>query len=168
MGFRRDHKYKRASGNMRSAIANPKPVADFIQADVQAGRVISPLQHIREVHVSRFRVIPKQGQPGKWRLIIDLSSEHGFSVNDGIAPELCSIRYAMVDSVVQKILHLGKNTLLAKIDIKHAYRNILIHPDDRHLLGMYWEGALYIESVYITLSAQISSQNIFSSYGHLG
>jgi hypothetical protein len=147
VGFRRDYKYKRASGNMRSAIMNPKPVADFIQAEVQAGRVIGPLQDIREVHVSRFGVIPKQGQPGKWRLILNLSSPHGFSVNDGIAPELSSIRYATVDNAVQKILHLGKSTLLAKIDIEHAYRNIPIHPDDRHLLGMSWEGSLYIDTV---------------------
>ena len=147
VGFRRDFKYKRASGNMRSAILNPKPVADFIHAEVQAGRVIGPLQDIREVHVSRFGVIPKLGQPGKWRLILDLSSPHGFSVNDGIAPELSSIRYATVDNAVQKILHLGKNTLLAKIDIEHAYRNIPIHPDDRHLLGMSWEGSLYIDTV---------------------
>ena len=147
VGFRRDYKYKRASGNMRSAIMNPKQVADFIQAEVQAGRVIGPLQDIREVHVSRFGVIPKQGQPGKWRLILDLSSPHGSSVNDGYVPELSSIRYATVDDAVQKILHLGKNTLLAKINIEHAYRNIPIHPDDRHLLGMSWEGSLYIDAV---------------------
>lgn len=42
---------------------------------------------------------------------------------------------------------LGKGFLLAKIDIESAFRNIPVHPDDRHLLGMMWEGDLYIDTV---------------------
>ena len=34
--------------------------------------------------MSRFGVISKPHQPGKWRLITDLSSPKGASVNDGI------------------------------------------------------------------------------------
>ena len=145
--FQRNHRCKRAVGNMKSAIINPQPVSEFIRVEVQAGRMIGPLTDIPQVHTSRFGVIPKQGQPGKWRLILDLSSPHEHSVNDGIASDLCSIKYATVDSAVQKILQLGKNTLLAKIDIEHAYRNIPIHPSDRRLLGMHWNGALYVDTV---------------------
>ena len=96
------------------------------------------------MHVSRFGVIPKQG---KWRLILDLSSPHDYSINDGIEPGLCSIKYATVDQAVQRILQLGRNTLLAKIDIENAYRNIPIHSADRRLLGMSWNQALYIDTV---------------------
>lgn len=131
---------------MRSAIINPQPVSEFIQVEVQAGRIIGPLQDLPQVHVSRFRVIPKQGQPGKRRLILDLSSPHEHSVSDSIASHLCSIKYATVDNGVQKILQLGRNSLLAKIDIKRAYRNIPIHPSDHKLLGMSWNGALYIDT----------------------
>ena len=41
-------------------------------------------------------------------------------------------------------LKLGKGALLAKVD---AYRNIQIHLGDRQLLGMQWEGKLYIDMV---------------------
>ena len=44
------------------------------------------------------------------------------------------------------ILAYGKDALLAKVDVQSAYRNVPIHPDDRHLLGMIWEGALYIDT----------------------
>ena len=37
--------------------------------------------------------------------------------------------------------------MLANIDIEHAYRNIPIHPLDRRLLGMEWNGALYVDTV---------------------
>ena len=36
---------------------------------------------------------------------------------------------------------------LAKVDVKSAYRNIPVHPEDRWLLGMMWEGSLFIDTV---------------------
>jgi hypothetical protein len=57
-------------------------------------------------------------------LILDLPSPNGNSINDGIAPELCSLKYASVGQVVEKILRLGQGTLLAKVDIEHTYRNV--------------------------------------------
>ena len=30
--------------------------------------------------------------------------------------------------------------------MEHAYRNIPVHPEDRHLLGMAWRGRLYIDT----------------------
>ena len=50
-----------------------------------------------------------------------------------------------VDQVVQRVLSLGKGALLAKIDIESAFRNIPVHPDDRHLLGMRWNDELFID-----------------------
>ena len=68
---------------------------------------------------------------------LDLSSPEGSSVNDGIEKELRPLQ--CVDEVVDTILKLGPGTELAKIYIQNAYR---IVPDDRHLLGMKWQGKL--------------------------
>lgn len=127
---------------MISAIQNP-------HTEVTAGRVIGPLPDIPDVQISRFGIIPKQGQPGKWQLILDLSSPHNTSVNvnNGVAQELCSMRYATVDNAIEKVLRLEADSLLAKMDIEHAYRNVPIHPSDQRLLGMMWEGGLYIDTV---------------------
>ena len=35
---------------------------------------------------------------------------------------------------------------MAKIDIEHAYRNVPVHPSDRHLLGMKWRDQLYVDT----------------------
>ena len=43
-------------------------------------------------------------------------------------------------------LLLGPGTLLAKIDIKSAFRLIPVHPADRHLLAMEWRGGIYIDT----------------------
>ena len=39
------------------------------------------------VHISPIGLIPKGGQPGKFRLIVDLLYPHGASINNGIDPE---------------------------------------------------------------------------------
>ena len=96
-------------------------------------------------HVSRFGVIPKNHQPNKWRLIFDLSHPKGYSVNDGIPKELCSMSYITTDDAVRKIVQLGPGSLLANIDSKSAFRLIPVHPADRHLLAMLWRGSLYID-----------------------
>ena len=47
-----------------------------------------------------------------------------------------------VADAVEVIVERGRGTLLAKVDIKSAYRIIPVHPEDHQLLGMLWEGAL--------------------------
>ena len=44
-----------------------------------------------KAHISSLGVIPKKNKPGSWRLILDLSHPEGFSVNDGIRREECSL-----------------------------------------------------------------------------
>ncbi len=77
---------------------------------------------------------PKKSKPGKWRLIVDLSSPTNASVNDGINKDMCSIS---IDQVSHCILNLGLGTLIngEKVDIKSAYRIVPVHPDDRYLLS---------------------------------
>ena len=43
----------------------------------------------------------------------------------------------------QRVVRLGRGAL---IDLKSAYRNILVHPDDRWLLGMVWEEKLFVDT----------------------
>ncbi len=48
-------------------------------------------------------------------------------MNDGVARELSSLSYASVDDVASIITTMGPDTLMAKIDITHAYCNIAVH-----------------------------------------
>ena len=78
---------------------------------------------------------------------MDLSDPAGFSINDRIDRELCSLKYVSVDDAVRSILDLGLGTLIAKLDIDSAYRIVPVHPADRLLLGMSWKGQVYIDTV---------------------
>ena len=98
------------------------------------------------MHINRFGVIPKANQPGKWRLITDLSHPKPGSINEGIDPSLCSLRYPSIDQAVEAIMQQEGEVYLAKIDIEQAFRNIPVHPDDRILLGMIWNHELYLDA----------------------
>ena len=39
----------------------------------------------------------------------------------------------------------GPGALLAKLDLKSAYRQVPVHPADQHLLGVEWQGSVYID-----------------------
>ena len=135
-----------ARRNMLSATQHPQPIERYIFAEVGAGRILGPLPAGMEgVHVSRFGVILKLHQPGKWRLITDLLSPRGASVNDGIEPRLCSLSYASTDDAVRTVRRLGRGAVLAKFDLEAVYRLIPVHPQDRLLLGMRWKGDLYVD-----------------------
>ena len=98
------------------------------------------------VHINRLGAVPKS-TPGKYRLIVDLSHPRGQSVNDGISEAHCSLSYVSVDQAAQTALKLGRGTLMAKVDIREAYRNISVHPEDRWLLGLSWRGGIFIDTV---------------------
>jgi type III secretion system FlhB-like substrate exporter len=132
---------------MPSALERPQVVTEYLANECAEGRVLGPLNgdEFQQVHTSRFGVIPK-GSTGKWRLIVDMSSPEGASVNDAIKNSLCSLTYVGTKDAAREIVARGRGALMAKVDIKSAYRNIPVHPDDRWLMGMLWEGALFIDT----------------------
>jgi hypothetical protein len=108
---------------MKSALDNATVVAQYL---VGLGRIIGPIspgQVPASTQLSPIGVIPKSSQPGKWRLIVDLSSPHGRS-----EPELCSLEYLRLDEVVGLIATSGRGIQLV---IASAYRMVPAHPDDR-------------------------------------
>ena len=68
-------------------------------------------------------------------------------MNCAIDSARCSLAYVSVGDAAATVLRLGKGSLLAKVDIRIAYRSVPVHPDDRWLLGMDWHGEVYIDTV---------------------
>ena len=57
------------------------------------------------------------------------------------------MQYTSVSEVAAKCVQLGAGTLMGKMDIQQAYRNVPVAPEDRRLLGMKWQGKVYIDKV---------------------
>ena len=149
IGFNRRANCRSASRNLHSALENAAVVREYLAKEVSLGRIVGPIVPSlapANTQISPFGVIPKPHQPGKWRLIVDLSSPASYSINDGIELELCSLHYLRLDEVLQAIVQSGRGTLLAKMDVESAYRMVPVHPQDRAHLAVQWAGQLFFDT----------------------
>ena len=129
--------------NHLSCSSSPAAVNSYIISGRAAGRLWGPLPSSAGVHLSPIGLVPKGHSGEAWRMIVDLCHPRGHSVNDLIPSDLCSLSYPAVDDAVDYILFLGRYTGLVKIDLKSAYRLLPIHPLDRRLLGISWDGHVF-------------------------
>ena len=108
-------------------------VTEYLADEVFLGRVAGLFDSppLFPWHISSFGVTPRKGQPGKRRLIVDLSSAGESSVNDGIDTERFPLQDIRVDDVIRRVAKHGAST-----DAEAAYRHIPVHPDDRFLLRL--------------------------------
>ena len=134
---------------MCSAALNPQVIDKYIKQESDAGSIIStfPKAVAPTVHINQFGVIPKKHQSGKWRLITDLPYPEDASMNDTIKLELCSLFNITVDEVAARAISVGRNSLLAKIDIKGIYRLLPVFPADHAYLGMCWKERIYVDAM---------------------
>ena len=152
-GFRIGYDYSRVSTirsswrNILSVREKADVVHDYLEHECAEHWVVCPSDPAQFPfdHITCLGVIPTS-TAGKWRLIVDMSDSEGASINDGICEFVCSLIYVTDSDAVQSIIQVGQGALLVKVDIKSAYRNVPIHPEDRWLMGMSWEGALYIDT----------------------
>ena len=132
--------YKPSARNLKSAYDCGDVISAYLQHKIEHSRLhgLPSLPHLSRPlsQISPFGAIPKKYKPDKWRLTVDLSSPKGYSVNDAITSELCSVSYTSVDRAVDFVRHLGKGYLLAKLDLKEAYRAVPVHPSDQQLLAV--------------------------------
>ena len=147
IGFDRSLNLVSASTNLHCS--NPDIVSDYLTREVALHRmwrcptVVVP----KGVHLSPLGIIPKKNKPGKWRMIVDLSSPQGASINDGISSEVASLQYTSIDHLAALVVAEGRGSYLVKADIQEAYRMVPVHSEDQHLLGVQWNGSVYIDKV---------------------
>ena len=138
---------KNSSENHSSASRNMQFLSDHLAWCCLEGQTWGPFHTppFPHVQVSGLGVVPKKN--GKFRVIHDISSPHGNSVNDAIPPGVFSLQYESVDTAVNTIMKLGRESYLTNIDIRNAFRLCPVAPADMHLLGIKWAGQYYFERV---------------------
>ena len=135
-------------GNLPSVQSLATLASQHIQQESSTGRLLGPLPQllVSDCQVSPIGLIPKPHQPGKWHLIVDLSSPHGRSVNDAISVECCHMHYTSILEAASLIRRLGKGASLAKINLHQAYRMVPVHADDHHLLAIRWQNRVFVDT----------------------
>ena len=108
IGFDRRSWLQPASSNL--SVDNPQIVSEYLLREVSLGRMWSiPVSAWpKGLHISPLGLIPKKNKPGKWCLIVDLSSPEKKSVNEGIDPKLASLAYSLADHLAALVALQGR------------------------------------------------------------
>ena len=132
--------------NLLSARNNVEQVSEAIVKELSRGHTSGPFPHPPFIHTHCSPIGSAPKPDGSVRLILDLSSPRGQSVNDGISKEEFTCKYSKFDDAVSIVLHLGKGAYLGKIDIKHAFRICPVMPEQWPLLCFEWLGQFFTDT----------------------
>lgn len=132
--------------NHASALANPDIAKSKIDREVVLGRIGGPfpLQSQQQVVISPLALIPKR-EPGKFRLIHDLSFPKGESINSTIPREFTTVHYDSIDNVISLVKRCGERCLMSKSDLSEAFRQIPVSPAQYRYLGFMWDDQIYFD-----------------------
>ena len=133
--------------NARTAFDYPHIVRKYVAKEVAAKHTVDPFKTppFENFVVSSIGVRAKKS--GGSRLIMDLSRPFGTSVNDYVSREDYSLRFIGVDDAIRVITEIGVGALMAKVDLKGAFRLIPVHKDDWHYLGFKVDESFYFDTV---------------------
>ena len=56
---------------------------------------------------------------------------------------------------MRRLIRLGPGAEMAKMDVKSAYPIVPVHPSDRPLLGVAWNGSIFVDAA----SPEVGPQN---------
>ena len=129
-------------------------ITEFLAREVGKGRIMGPFSEppFPDFMVSPLNTVPKADDESQRRVIVDLSWPLGESVNSGIEIELylgqvSDLHFPTVDDIITLIHRAGPSCFIYKLDLKAAYRQFPVDPRDYRLLGYFWNGAYYYDTV---------------------
>ena len=120
-------------------------IKDTITKELSKRRIRGPFAELpyQTFQLNPISAIPKKN--GKYRMISNLSSPAGKSINDGISDDFARVSYASLDSAINLIIRAGPNAFMSKSDIESAFRLLPIASDDQHLLCFKFDDQFYVD-----------------------
>ena len=146
IGYQGPH-HTRQTPNAVSARMRPDILRQMVQKEVSLGRTRGPFfkPPFPTFICSSLGLVPKK--PDGFRLILDLSQPSDDSVNYFIDKDEFSLTYCNIDSAVAILNRLGEGALMAKSDVKSAFRIVPVRTADHHLLVYKLANSYYYDVV---------------------
>jgi hypothetical protein len=147
VGYRRPS-VARVSENLRSARDNPEIIRKALCEELLEKRLVGPFSSppLLNLQCHPVGAVPKK-HSDKWRPVYHLSflCLDTDSVNEFISQEFSSCTYITIDDAINMLRSIGKEALMAKIDICSAFHLLPILPSQRQLFGIFWEEYYYYD-----------------------
>jgi hypothetical protein len=124
---------------------SPVAVKEKIENEIQNGRIADPFSKrpIWNLICSPVGIVPKT--TSSYRLITHLSYPPSNSVDDFTDKKFSTVQYSSFDKALSIVKKLDKNALIAKMDIKSAFRLLTVYPGDFNLLGFKIDSDYFID-----------------------
>ena len=137
-------RHHRITLNLKSTLLHPDAVTEALLKEVSRGHTAGPFSSLPlpTLQCSPLGLVLEKD--GSWHIIMDLSSPRGSFINDFISKEGYTLHYATFDHTLALVSSFGTGALVAKLDLKHAFRLCPVSPSDGDLLGMHWQGKFYV------------------------
>ena len=162
--------------NHRSASQCATHVDALIATDVRISALIGPFHKqpfATPLVCSPLQIVTKDNSNSK-RLVVDLSFPLTSSVNSGISNETfldqpINLHYPSVNTLAQYVRIKGRGCLMFKTDLKSAYKQIPIQPNDWHLCAISWKSSyyVYVREIFGLRSSAYACQRTISSIPYL-
>ncbi len=128
---------------------NPTTTRELIYKEVALGRMPGPYSApaLPNMVFSPVNLVPKAGNPGKFRLIHNLAFPYDENaVNQCIPDAAAKVKYASFDEFVTMCLLHGKGAWQCKLDLDAAFRQCPMSLGDLPLLGFSIHDLYFINS----------------------
>ena len=131
------------ANNLQSDLQHPAVVDEALRKELANNRIPGQYTHMPypTLCCSGLGVVPKND--GSYRLIYHLSAPVGNGINDYIDSLDFSLQYSTIDDAIAICHRLGKGSLMAKADLKNAFRLCPVGLEDWHLLGIHRKNKFY-------------------------
>lgn len=131
--------------NLPSATDDPEFLDSAVGKLVANSQVHGPFLSppLTPFRASPIGSVTRKRNPAKRRMINHLSWPKGSSVNDGIPDDQAAISYDMFERAVDDLIRSGPGSLMAKLDLKEAFRHVPIRREDWPHMGFSWRNKFY-------------------------
>ena len=150
------------SKNLLSAEQHKNEMLLKLQNEVKLGWILGPFKNmpISTLQISPIGLGPKPDR--NWRLITNLSHPPNKGIHSYIDHDFCKVNYSSLDSILEMIYNCGKSAELANIDIKSAFKLLIVNPADFDLLGIKFDNMYYIDKC-LPMGCSVSC-NLFEKF----
>lgn len=176
MGFSGPRDVVRETPNMKIRTGTKVDLWNKIMKEVREKHTAGPYRESTPLPFKCYwqnpvGLIPKKGNPGETRMIVNLSYKDEYSVNYFTNKDECKVKYRDMDAAVKMIMEIHNKygqVFLSKCDGRAAFRQLPIAPEDYHLLVMKVEDPDSGEMCYfvdkVVVFGSSKSCKIFSDF----
>ena len=122
LGFRGHTNNDLNVSNLSSVKDNPSIIDSAISKELSANRIAGPFKKtpFESFQINPIGIVPKK-TPGSFRMITNLSSPSGTSINDNICDVFSNVTYVSFDEAIKVIISAGSQAFFSKIRYSECF-----------------------------------------------